>query len=98
MLKRADDLGVRLILNGDRLVWKAGSKPPDAFLAGLKERKPEIIALLRNNQSPEPDSAAIAAEQAEIDAVEARFQAELKLLRAANAQAYSHRTPWRVRS
>jgi hypothetical protein len=97
ILKQADQLGVRLILNGDNLAWKAGTKPPDCFLAGLKEHKPEIIALLRSDQSPEPDAAAIAAEQAEIDKVEERVQAELKLLRADNAAIYARQTPWRIK-
>jgi hypothetical protein len=97
ILKQADELGIRLILNGDMLVWKAGSKPPDAFLAGLKERKSEIIALLRNDQSPEPDEAAIAAELAKMNAVESEFQRQLAQLRKDNAAIYARPTPWRCK-
>jgi hypothetical protein len=46
---------------------------------------------------PEPDEAAVAAEQAEMDKVEAEFQRRLAQLREDNAAIYAKPTPWRIK-
>jgi hypothetical protein len=82
---------------------------PDAdFLAAIKTIWPAARMLddgedvpgdwLVLVEVPEPDDAAIAAEAAAMDAVEALFQSELKLLSEANSRAYSNRTPWKLKS
>src|SRR4051794_20857492 len=45
-LKAAQDLGIRLGVNGDRLKVEAACPAPDALIALLKLHKIEIIALL----------------------------------------------------
>ncbi len=101
--------GVSSVLSVPQLATSGKSlASPDAdFLAAIKTVWPAARMLddeevvegdrLVLVEVPEPDDAAIATEQAEIDAVEARFQSELAALRAANAQAYSNRTPWRTK-
>jgi TubC N-terminal docking domain len=96
-LKQAADFGVKLTLDGDRLAFKAPTKPPAGLLSTIREHKAEIIALLRSYPALEHE-AALAVEQVEMDACEGRFQSELAELRAANARAYSSRTPWKTKS
>jgi hypothetical protein len=47
MLRRADELGLKIELQGiDKLRWKAKRQPPPGLLAELREHKAEIIAFL----------------------------------------------------
>jgi TubC N-terminal docking domain len=98
VIKAAADFGIKLSLDGDRLAYKASRKVPPELMARLKANRDYIIELLSNDPTLECEAAMIAAELAKMNAVEARFQAELAALRIANARAYSNRTPWRTRS
>jgi TubC N-terminal docking domain len=46
-LALAEDAGIRVTLNGDRLALKAPGEPPQAVRDALRENKDEIIAFLR---------------------------------------------------
>jgi TubC N-terminal docking domain len=96
IIAAAAESGVDLELDGNGLRMRATVKPPDELLARIKEHKPEIIAILRNEPTLEHE-AALAAEQGEMDACEARFQAELAELRAANSTVYANPQPWRAK-
>jgi TubC N-terminal docking domain len=97
VLKEAADCGVQIKLDGDRLAFQATTKPPADLLFTIREHKAEIIAFLRSNPAIEHEAVLVAAELTTMNAVEARFQAELALLRADNARAYSSRTQWQVK-
>jgi hypothetical protein len=46
-IRRAGELGLRMEVRGpDRLGWKASRRPPEDFLAELRQHKAEIIAFL----------------------------------------------------
>lgn len=47
--------GVRLVLNGDRLIWEADHQPPADLLASIKAHRLELIeALSAANESVQP--------------------------------------------
>jgi hypothetical protein len=96
-VKQAADCGVKLTVNGDKITWKARSRPTESILANIRFHKPGIIALLRNNPEIEHESELVAAEIAAMNAVEAQFQAELGELRETNAAIYARPSPWRIK-
>jgi TubC N-terminal docking domain len=91
ILKQAADCGVKLTVAGDQIAVKVPRGAPTSILANIRKHKPELLAILRN------EGALIAAEQAKMDACEARFQDELVELRAANAAVYANPQPWRAK-
>jgi TubC N-terminal docking domain len=83
-IEAANRHGIQLTLNGSDLVVKAPTKPPDAVLDAIKQRKPEIIAMLSSV----------------LDAfgfLIGQFERELAALKAANAATYAIPQPWKVK-
>jgi hypothetical protein len=97
ILHAAAESGVLISLHGGSLAVEASTQPSDELLSYIKEHKAGLVELLRNDPALEHEAALVATELAAMNAVEARFQAELELLRGDNARAYSSRTPWQVK-
>jgi len=55
IIQKAAECGISLSLNGDNVAFKASAKPSPDMLAALKQHKPEIVALLRQEAGAEAD-------------------------------------------
>jgi hypothetical protein len=66
IIEEANNAGVRLSLNGDKLTMKASTKPPDDLLAKVREHKLSIVAILKQEAAGiEPGDAQNSAKRAE---------------------------------